>query len=502
MELLPEWKLLVYQPYRRISAEVHSVGKRITLVALLALAAAVILGFYRAHRVVTPITKLLNATDEISEGNYSQRVAVDSRDEIGKFAFAFNRMTASLEEKIKELKESQTHLEEAYNQLKTDSVKREETTRELHRKVEELVSLSELTRTVTTTNPEKVFETIRDIINRVMGFDACSIKLYDSKASVLRLQIASGLGEEYLSKNDTPITEGISGLALKMCQPIAVEDLDTDTRIPHDHVLRHIGIKSLITVPLITKQGPVGVMNLYTHYHHTFTEDEKRLLDIFANQAASAIESSRLFESLRESYLNTIRALSTAIDAKDQYTHGHSKRVSEISLIVGEQMDLSKKELELLQYAGDLHDLGKIGISEVIISKEGKLTPEEYEIMKTHPLVGETIIEPVPFLQEIRSVVRCHHEHYNGYGYPDGLKGDEIPLLSRILHIADAYDAMTSDRPYRRSLSHEMAIREIKKHSGNQFDPKVVETFLAVLEYKTPEQVLWERETEGRRQPP
>ncbi len=176
-----------------------------------------------------------------------------------------------------------------------------------------------------------------------------------------------------------------------------------------------------------------------------------------------------------------------AIDAKDRYTHGHSKRVSDVSIMIGRELKLSKEAEELLQYASDLHDIGKIGISEVIISKEGKLTVDEYEIIKTHPLVGETIIEPVPFLQDAKPVIRHHHERYDGYGYPDGLKGEEIPLLARIIHIADAYDAMTSDRPYRRALSHALAVQEIKKHSGSQFDPKVVEAFLRVFEKTAPD---------------
>ena len=169
------------------------------------------------------------------------------------------------------------------------------------------------------------------------------------------------------------------------------------------------------------------------------------------------------------------------IDAKDPYTHGHSKRVSDISVLVGNTMGMPPDQLELLKYAGDLHDIGKIGISEGIIAKEGKLSVEEYEIVKTHPLVGETIIEPVPFLNEIKEVIRHHHERFDGFGYPDGLKGYDIPLMSRIILIADAYDAMTSDRPYRRALSHEAALKEIQKHSGTQFDPAVATAFMQVF---------------------
>jgi HD-GYP domain-containing protein (c-di-GMP phosphodiesterase class II) len=150
-------------------------------------------------------------------------------------------------------------------------------------------------------------------------------------------------------------------------------------------------------------------------------------------------------------------------------------------LLIGNQIGLPADELELLKYAGDLHDIGKIGISELIIAKEGKLTVDEYEIVKTHPLVGETIIEPVPFLSQIKEVIRHHHERYDGYGYPDGLTGETIPLMSRIILIADSYDAMTSDRPYRKALTHDEAVIEIRKHAGTQFDPGLVEAFLSVF---------------------
>lgn len=496
---LPGWKLIIHQPHRDVYAQVTRLSRRIEMVSILALLVAVFLGLYRSRRITKPMTELLRATEEISEGEYSKRVSVHARDEIGLFAYAFNRMTTTLEENINELKESRGSLEEAHNQLMSETSKQRETDRELHRKIRQMVSLSELTRAVTTSMElQDVMEKIADLIFREMNFDACSIKLLDQKDKLLRVSIARGLGDEYLAKGDTTIGEGISGAAVKMRKPIIVQNIETDTRIPADHVIRKLGVRSLISYPLITKEEVVGVLNLYTRHERGFSEDEKRLLDIFANQAASTIENARLFDSVRESYLNTIQALSMAIDAKDQYTHGHSKRVSDVAQLVGEQLGLSHREMEDLRHTGDLHDIGKIGISEMIISKSEKLTVEEYEIIKTHPLVGETIIEPVPFLQDIRKVIRHHHERWDGFGYPDGLKGEEIPLFSRIILIADAYDAMTSDRPYRRALSHEEASREIKKHSGTQFDPEVVKAFMAVMKHKTPEEILQERAAKGR----
>ena len=473
------WDVVLLQPRDVAFTQVGVVVKRILFIGFLALAVGIGLALYRANRVIKPIGELLMAVEDISRGDYTRRVKIQKRDEIGSLAFAFNQMTSILEEKIQAAKEYQTRLEEAFNQLKSDASKRDEANRELSRKVKELTSLSEVTQTITNSlDLDTVLSTIINAISRVMGFQICSIKLVDQATQVLKIEVSRGLGEEYLKKNATPVGEGISGLAVKMCKPIVIDDVREDPRVDKNHVLLSIGISSIISIPLITKQSVMGVLNLYTKNQHVFTEDEKRLLGIFASQAAAAIENARLFETLRESYLNTIHALSMAIDAKDRYTHGHSKRVKEISVIIGKEMGLVEDQMVLLEYAADLHDIGKIGISELIISKEGKLTVDEYEIIKTHPLVGETIIEPVPFLQDAKPVIRHHHERWDGYGYPDGLSGEEIPLLSRIILIADAYDAMTSDRPYRKALTPEEAVREIEKHKGAQFDPRVVEAFL------------------------
>ncbi|HOO55291.1 MAG TPA: GAF domain-containing protein [bacterium] len=477
------WRIIITQSYDSAIAQVRKISRRIILLGLLALAVAIYLALYRSYRITKPISDLIKAVEEISQGDYSKRVYVQRRDEFGWLAIAFNRMSQDLQEKIKALQESQGQLEEAFNQLQADSQKREQANRDLSMKVKELTSLSEVTHTISTTlDIDDVLDTIVDSIRNVMGFQKCSVKLLDSMTQTLKVRVSRGLGDEYLGKDTTHLGEGISGLAAKSRKIVVIEDVNSDERVPQDHILRKLGIKSVICIPLITKQAVMGVLNLYTEKSHEFTEDEKRLLGIFANQAASAIENARLFDSLRDSYLNTIQALSMAIDAKDRYTHGHSQRVSEISMMIGREMGLKADSLELLEYAADLHDIGKIGISEVIIGKKTKLTVDEYEIIKTHPLVGETIIEPVPFLQDARPVIRHHHERYDGFGYPDGLKGQEIPLLARIIHIADAYDAMTSDRPYRRALSHEDAIEEVKKHSGTQFDPKVVQSFLRIFD--------------------
>ena len=176
--------------------------------------------------------------------------------------------------------------------------------------------------------------------------------------------------------------------------------------------------------------------------------------------------------------METIQALSAAIEQKDPYTQGHSQRVCDLAEKLGQELKLRTYELEQLRYAAILHDIGKIGIPESILNKPGSLTREEFDQIKNHPLMGVNILQKIDFLKEVTLIMQNHHEYYDGSGYPEGKAGDRIPFLSRIITLADAYDAMTSDRPYRAALSPEHAIEEIQDKSGSQFDPQVVRAFL------------------------
>lgn len=187
--------------------------------------------------------------------------------------------------------------------------------------------------------------------------------------------------------------------------------------------------------------------------------------------------SFKLYLDMKENYMETIQALSAAIEQKDPYTQGHSQRVCDLAELIGREFKLSNYEIEQLRYAAILHDIGKIGIPESILNKPGALSKEEFEHIKKHTLMGVKILQKIDFLQEAMYIMESHHEYYDGSGYPNGLTREEIPFLSRIITLADAYDAMTTKRPYRDALSSQYAYNEIKDKSGSQFDPKVVRVF-------------------------
>ena len=195
-----------------------------------------------------------------------------------------------------------------------------------------------------------------------------------------------------------------------------------------------------------------------------------------------ARRSFELYTKMRKVYLDTIRALAAAIDAKDPYTKGHSERVADISVALAQELNLSGRDIESIEYTALLHDIGKIGIADNILGKNSSLTNKEFDKIKEHTVIGAKIIEPVDFLKNSYKAIYHHHEKYNGKGYPDGIKSEKIPILARIIAVADAYDAMSSDRPYRKKLSHNKILRELEEQSGKQFDPEVVKALNLFLD--------------------
>ena len=226
----------------------------------------------------------------------------------------------------------------------------------------------------------------------------------------------------------------------------------------------------------------IDAINKCNLYQYILKPFDPGTLQITVKQGLKKFEiltqNTELSKDLNELFYKTIKAISSALDAKDPYTHGHSYRVTLYSMILAKKLNSSDQFMEEIETAGLLHDIGKIGIPQSILCKPGKLTEEEYEIMKTHPAQAEKIIMDVKQLHIISDWLRSHHERWDGNGYPEGLKGEEIPLSARIIALADTYDAMTSTRSYRAAMTHETAIEEIKRCAGTQFDPRLAQLFI------------------------
>jgi len=211
-------------------------------------------------------------------------------------------------------------------------------------------------------------------------------------------------------------------------------------------------------------------------------EQRRLILENKEYQQCLEEKVSEQANKIRASFLNAITALVYALEAKDAYTSGHSRKVADLSATIARALNLPRSQIDKLRLAGLLHDIGKIGVQESVLNKPGRLTDTEFEQVKRHPVIGEHILSPIVDAAEILEAVRNHHEHYNGKGYPDGLQKDEISLDARILAVSDAYDAMTSERPYRKSMSADAARDEIARHKGTQFDPEIADTFNHIRE--------------------
>ena len=237
-------------------------------------------------------------------------------------------------------------------------------------------------------------------------------------------------------------------------------------------------IKSAMIVPLKIREKVFGVLTAVVNQgQNRFSEKDLYYLSFLAQSAAQAIENLALYENIYENLFATLYAFVKAVEARDLYTQQHSSRVTGLSIVLGKQLGCSKEELDVLNFAGHLHDIGKIGIRDEILLKPGKLTNDEFEKIKDHPVIGANILEQLGLWERERQIIRCHHERFDGTGYPDGIKQDEIPFLALILSVADVYDAMASDRAYRKKMADEVILKIINDGIGSQFDPDVVAAF-------------------------
>ena len=235
-----------------------------------------------------------------------------------------------------------------------------------------------------------------------------------------------------------------------------------------------------LAIPLVVGNETFGILSLSNKADGTaFSEDEIYLAINFARKAASKIENNALYEVFFNNLVDTLMSLVATVEARDSYTKQHSERVTMYALRIAAAMELGAEEMDLIRFGGFLHDIGKIGVRDTVLLKPGGLSREEIEEIRRHAVIGDEIVKPIKFFTREREIIRHHHEHYNGAGYPDGLAGDKIPLIARILTVADSYDAMTSNRPYRNARSHGYAVSELNRCASTQFDPEVVRAFLS-----------------------
>jgi putative nucleotidyltransferase with HDIG domain len=270
------------------------------------------------------------------------------------------------------------------------------------------------------------------------------------------------------------LAEQLSAMLWELKGPLLVNEMGAD---PSFQWLAH-DARQLLAVPLQRQEQVLGCLFALDKVDGEFDSVDSKLLNSIANESAIYLESAMLFEDVHGLMMGLLHSLTSAVDAKDAYTCGHSERVALVSRHLAQQMALADRDVEQIYMAGLLHDVGKIGVPEAVLQKTGKLTPEEFDQMKRHPQIGARILQDIKQMREIIPGVLHHHERYDGKGYPSGLAGEKIPLMGRVICLADCFDAMTSNRTYRKALPLEVALTEIRRCSGTQFDPRLAEYFL------------------------
>jgi putative nucleotidyltransferase with HDIG domain len=314
--------------------------------------------------------------------------------------------------------------------------------------------------------------------DRILTARTIFIMLLDTEKNDLATRFSLGRDRSAAGDFRAAVSSGLFGHVFGQGAPVTVCDITADPRISLPW-----SAKSILCVPLIADAKPLGMLIATDKLSgEEFWSPELKLMGIFASEVASSLRKAYLYEVINKLFLSTVEALATAIDAKDPCTYGHSRRVARVSVAICAELGMAKERIRNVELASFLHDIGKIGTPESILQKPGSLLPEEYEKIKEHPAKGAEILSTIAEFREIVTWIRHHHEWYDGKGYPDRIAAEEIPLEARVITIADAFDAMTTDRPYRKGMPPDTVLKIMEQFASVQFDPAVLLAFARCIE--------------------
>nr|WP_324082554.1 HD domain-containing phosphohydrolase [Geomonas sp.] len=471
-----------------------------------------------------PIRKLVSYMEQVEQGDFEHRIKINSSVEMHSLCESFNRMVqrlksmmertisherelaraqeklsfhrethqmnGRLEEQIREIENLNITLEERIEEIEEANYKiadlageLEDKNTNLEKAVAKLSTLYRLGLAINSTMEVEslynlVVRTTMDTLQAQIGY----IILYAPEHTHLRVINLMGHGETLPRERSIPMKEtSVASWVIRHRKPLLIADINQAPEFDRFSTLGYER-KTLICAPLMVKDEMIGTLTVVNKLNNsTYNHEELELLSTIAAQASIAIKNAMLYDEQQKTYLNTIQALVSAIEASDSYTRGHSERVTRLSLALARKLELPQERLKVIERAAILHDIGKIGVDLSLLHKEERLTEDDVAELQQHPTIGMKILEPIEFLHDVRLCIGQHHERYDGLGYPNRLAAEHLLLESRILAIADSFDAMTSDRPYRRALATEVAIQELADNAGKQFDPALVPIFIELI---------------------
>jgi putative nucleotidyltransferase with HDIG domain len=418
------------------------------------------------------VTETANSTDNIEDLIQLSREIEAIQTRLVSFQYSLAQFDLSLPKSVLQ----------RLNELTAKSVSIRESVARVEEDRSNLQALAEIGYVVNSSLdlPTVLYE-VMDTIIKLTG--AQRAFLMQRVGSEMEITIARNWEHESLRPGEYEISRTVVNEVVKHGEAVVTTNAQEDPRFDKVQSVVIFNLRSILCVPLKVKEELIGVIYADNSVREgVFTEEDCSLLSAFANQAAVALENAQLFNDISISYDQTLEALVTALEFRELETTMHTRRVVLYSMALAQKMGLSDDQTQQLRRGALMHDIGKIGVPDAILNKPGPLSEDEWVQMRRHSSLGVDILEGIMFFQGAIDIVGASHEQYDGSGYPHGLKGEEIPLGARIFAVVDALDAITSDRPYRKAQSFDVAYKEIKSKRGTQFDPKVVDAYLAVDE--------------------
>lgn len=445
---IPKWTVVVSEAKADVLAPAATFKRTFPFIILMTLWVVLFLSITQIRRNLVPLEKLQEGTRHIAQQDFDSRVTIKTGDEFEQLAASFNMMAGRLGKQFKTL-----------------------------------TTIAEIDRSILSAlDTEKIIEVVLNRIHDVFPSDYISVTLFyvstqdTALTSIYMKEKGSEIGKEVETMSLTPV----DFKNLHKNPEIFITNV-SDTTPRYLMPLAKRGIKSFLVFPLFINQQLSGIITLGYHNPPLYDQEDIRQIRQLADQVAVALSNTRLVEELEQLHLGTLTALARTIDMKSRWTAGHSERVTKLALKIAGALGMSPKELDVLRRGGLLHDIGKIGIPAEILDKTGKLDDNEKDLIREHVRLGARILEPIAAFADIMPIVLQHHEYFDGTGYPNGLSGQAIHLSARIFAVADAFDALTSHRPYKNAIDRKEAIEIIKEEAGKQFDPKVVKAFIEVI---------------------
>ncbi len=413
-------------------------------------------GFFIIQSIVHTLLRTAKDVAAIAGGDITRRLSTESAEaaEISDLARNFNRITSRLQQSVDSLQASKKQMQTLLAQVCSGATARHDLT--------------------------DMFNVFLNTLLSLTGLDVGAIFLVSPDGKSLKVRVLAGLGEE-MKATVVPTGEGIVGWVASQGQIVATSE-SMPWGKPEGLTTLERSMPWAIYVPIGTAGKIRGVIAIGLRQgQKEITGDDLVMIQNLATQVAVAVENAELKRRMEKTYVETVSALATAVEARDKYTRGHSKRVTEFSTEIARRMNRPEWFVKDVEAAALLHDIGKIGMPDHILHNKGPLPPDGLQFVLGHPIGGEVILKPVGSLARLCPIVRHHHERFDGEGYPDRLKGEDIPIAARIISVADCFDAMISARAYKPTRTREEAIKELIRCKGTQFDPQCVDVFVAYL---------------------